>query len=154
MDMGIATEVKYFGHSIKFFIDEHEVEEVELSMYRYRINFLAYVKVLGTFPDSGEFISAIALYTRKGADVAGAFEGLNKIDLPGYNKIRLPHEFNYNDSSNYSPDNRLTLYWNPLVDSGEKVIRFFNNNYTKKFKVIIEGVGIRGELLHFERVIE
>jgi hypothetical protein len=152
--MGMTTELKYYGRPIKVFIDEWEAEGYELDMYRHRVNFLAYVKVISTFLDAEGITQALAIYTRKGPDMAGAFEGLNKVELPGYSRIKLPSEFNYNDSSNHYPDNRITLYWNPLINSGEKVVRFFNNSYTKKFRVIIEGIGTRGELLHFEKVIE
>ena len=53
-------------------------------------------------------------------------------------------------------DRRTTLLWQPYVkfENGKAVIRFFNNDYTKKFKVIVQGIDKKGNLYYLEKIME
>ncbi len=53
-----------------------------------------------------------------------------------------------------APDNRLTLYWNPLVmdvDAQNMKFNFFNNDISKRLNIVVEGFDGRGRLIHYER---
>ncbi len=154
-DQGMSTSILYNNKPIKIFIDEWDVQPGQLSIYRYNVNFLAYAKIISSFPDQGHFIPVLALYTRQGEDISGALPGLNQARLPGFDRIvkQRPTEYPDNSRSDYA-DNRINLFWNPMVHSGENLVKFYNNDFTKRFKVIIEGIGANGQLLHFEKIIE
>lgn len=150
-EMGPGLHVSYYNKPIKIFVDEWSIMPGQLNLYRYNVNFLAYAKVISTFPDQGSFTNALALYTRQGADINGISAGLNKEKLFGYDKIRYPMEMDYSKPSDYA-DNRINLYWNPLQGSGS--IRFYNNDYTKRFRVVLQGVSTTGRLLYYETIID
>lgn len=150
-----GPRVTFRGKPVLFFIDEYPMALWQVKMYRYSVNFLAYAKLFGSFFYNGEITQGLALYTRQGADVEGQYDGLNKAKLAGYDRILMPYQADYSDSAGIDyADTRINLYWAPLLKERESVIRFYNNDFTKKFKITIEGIGREGELLHFEKIIQ
>jgi hypothetical protein len=105
----------------------------------------------------------IAIYTKKGGDEKRNdpnIKGLDRAILIGYT---LPKEFyvpNYleNNSLNEAEDLRTTLYWKPFVltdkDSKRVNIDFFNNDISKKFRVVLEGFNEEGKLTHIEQIVQ
>jgi hypothetical protein len=54
-------------------------------------------------------------------------------------------------------DNRTTLYWKGNVkpdQTGKVTLRFFNNDITKKLKVVIQGIDKKGAIILKEQIIE
>lgn len=106
---------------------------------------------------------AIAIYTKKGNDGKPASNlpgGLEKNRLVGY---AAPKEFYSPDySSDFPlselPDVRTTLYWAPYIlldrTNRKTTIQFYNNDISKKLKLVLEGVNEEGRLLHVERIME
>jgi hypothetical protein len=102
---------------------------------------------------------AIAVYTKeKFVDEVKP----DKFAFVEYNGYSITKEFympDYNNKDMKYPatDNRTTLYWNPDVytDAETKTIKlnFFNNDFSKKFKVVVEGFDATGKLIHLERII-
>ena len=84
-----------------------------------------------------------------------------KLPFVEYNGYSISKEFYSPDYSNPAvkpaTDNRTTLYWNPDVytDSETKSVKlnFYNNDFSKKFKVVVEGFDANGKLIHVEKVI-
>ena len=85
---------------------------------------------------------------------------LAKDFVSGYNSAREFYSPNYQTISkeNEKKDFRTTLYWNPqVITSPEKnkvVLSFYNNDVTKAFRVVIEGMTKDGRLAHVEQVME
>jgi hypothetical protein len=50
------------------------------------------------------------------------------------------------------------LYWNPLLSTSSKnktiKLNFYNNDVTKSFRVVIEGITKDGLLTHYEQIME
>lgn len=123
---------------------------------------VAYIKVFRP-PFMGGFnggSGAIAIYTRRGNDVKNdPGKGLANNKVEGYSAIREFYSPNY---SSFAPENeqrdvRSTLYWNPSViasSSKPVVLTFYNNDVTKAFRVIIEGMTKDGRLAHIEELME
>ncbi len=102
--------------------------------------------------------AAIAVYTRKGGDmILAPGEGLGYSTLAGYSRYKEFYNPNYAVDDN-KPDVRTTLYWNPFVLTDKKnktvQLQFYNNDISKKFRVIIEGVNSNGQLARVEKIIE
>lgn len=123
---------------------------------------VAYIKVFRP-PFMGGFNGgngAIAIYTRRGNDVKNEpGKGLANNKVEGYTPIREFYSPNYSSFSqdNESRDVRSTLYWNPSIVLGagkSTVLTFYNNDVTKAFRVIIEGMTREGKLAHIEEVME
>jgi hypothetical protein len=125
---------------------------------------IAYVKVfrppfIGAM--GGGSGGAIALYTRKGNDETSKLRssgGLSSNLITGYSPIKEFYSPNYNsiDKRHELKDVRPTLYWNPMITAnpGKPVkLQFFNNDVTKSFRVIIEGMSKEGILTYYEEVL-
>lgn len=83
--------------------------------------------------------------------------GFDASSLTGYS---IPLSFVYPDYSNAearaNEDRRTTLLWQPQVNfsNGKATIRFYNNDYSKKYKVIVQGIDKKGNLYYLEKIIE
>jgi hypothetical protein len=80
--------------------------------------------------------------------------------VSGYTDIRQFYSPNYSSftADNDKKDVRTTLYWNPQVnithDKNKAVLTFYNNDVSKSFRVIIEGITVTGQLAHIEQIME
>ncbi len=101
---------------------------------------------------------AIALYTTKGKSTRDwRQKGFDFIKKTGFSVSR---EFYTMDYSKTNPDSELadirnTLYWNtePIIKNEKIIIEFFNDDNSKKFRLLLEGVDENGKLLHVEKIL-
>ncbi len=105
----------------------------------------------------------IAVYTKKGVDTKSndaSFKGLEKARIIGYSLMKEFYSPNYAQESvdNEAVDVRTTLYWNPLVltdKSNRRVtIQFYNNDITKKVRIVLEGINEDGKLARIEKNLQ
>jgi hypothetical protein len=155
-----TPSLSWRGGSPQLYLDESPVDP-EL-MATVPVNDIAYVKVFRP-PFMGGFNGAngaIAVYTRRGNDIQNKpGTGLTANTIAGYTPIRQFYSPDYDrfDPRNEQGDIRTTLYWNPLVvpdKKGSVLLTFFNNDITKSFRVVIEGMTKEGLLTHFEQIME
>ena len=104
---------------------------------------------------------AIAIYTRKGGDEKEEpGKGLSNNTVSGYTLIRQFYSPDYDsfNEENEKKDLRTTLYWNPSVvtspGKNKVLLKFYNNDITQSFRVIIEGMSKDGRLAHVEQIME
>jgi len=127
------------------------------------IQDIAYVKVyrppfVGAI--GGGRGGAIAIYTRKGDDVATiSARGLNYKLLEGYSPYKQFYSPDYAElPPNDAPDERATLYWNPYImtDATNHSVRleFYNNDVSRRLRIIVEGMNAEGKLVRVEKIIE
>jgi hypothetical protein len=102
---------------------------------------------------------AISVYTR---DRFTEQQKPDKLEFVEYNGYSIQKQFYSPDYSvpgakSQQRDNRTTLYWNPdiFTDTETKSVKlnFYNNDFSKKYKVIVEGFDAAGKLIHAEKVI-
>jgi hypothetical protein len=98
---------------------------------------------------------SIFIYTRKGALYGkGIF---NQKMITGYNTAKEYFHPIYEtaESKAYS-DYRTTLYWNPDIKIINKnaVIQFYNNDVTRRFRIIMCGLDKEGYPFYLERIVE
>ncbi|MEP6594678.1 MAG: hypothetical protein ABJA71_01980 [Ginsengibacter sp.] len=146
------------GGSPSLFLDEMpaEIETVQ----SIPMNDVAMIKVfrppfLGAF--GGGSGGAIAVYYKKGASRNNTVKGLDHSAIMGYTPVKQFYSPDYPaDQASPDPDLRTTLYWNPyvLTDKTHRRIflTFYNNDVSKKFRVIIEGCNEQGKLTRIEKV--
>jgi hypothetical protein len=148
------------GGSPLLYLDEMRGDAAMLSSVP--VSDIAYIKVFRPpfMGGAGGGSGAIAIYTRKGDDTRSSGKGLSSNMIAGYTQVREFYSPNYDriDSRNEQPDVRTTLYWNPRVETTLKnrsvKLTFYNNDVTKAFRVVIEGVSRNGMLTHFEQIME
>ena len=101
---------------------------------------------------------AIAVYTKKGQALNTDVKGLDFSKIPGYSTVKEFYSPDYSkyDEKHTDPDYRATLYWNPFIITGKDKRRilftFYNNDVTRRFRVIIEGCDEAGKLTRIEKI--
>ncbi len=160
--LGNTPSVSWRGGTPSFYLDESPVDASMLS--NINMSDVAYVKVfrppfMGSI--GGGSNGAIAIYTRKGGDVAQTqSKGLPYKMVIGYTVQKEFYSPNYAtfDSRNDEQDLRTTLYWNPMILTNQENhsirLHFYNNDFTKSFRIVVEGMSTDGRLTHLEKVIE
>jgi len=102
---------------------------------------------------------AIAVYTKEKDKNEEKPDKLPFVDYKGYSISKEFYNPDYNNAELKHPatDSRTTIYWNPDIysDSETKSVKlnFFNNDFSKKFKVVIEGFDANGKLVHVEKIL-
>ena len=101
---------------------------------------------------------AIAIYTTKERSVKDwRNKGFNSFNRLGYSITR---DFFSPDYSKIKPeisftDRRTTLFWQPelkISKDQKTLISFYNDDFTKKFKITVEGIDKDGNLIHIEKI--
>jgi hypothetical protein len=158
---GGGVNMTWRGQTPIVFIDEMQMDAQ--SVMNIPVNDIAYVKVLRPpffgAPGGGAG-GAIAIYTKRGkASTADIPSHLSQAVLYGYNSAKVFYSPNYAEKSDAhaAEDLRSTLYWNPyvLTDSNSKRVKieFFNNDITKKYRIIVEGMTPEGKLARVEKLV-
>jgi hypothetical protein len=107
---------------------------------------------------SGSPGGALAVYTKE-KFVENKPDKLEYVEYNGYSITIEFYSPDYKgvDAKRITADNRSTLYWNPNVftDAETKSVKlnFYNNDYSKRLKVVIEGFDGTGKLIHLEKII-
>ena len=157
---GPEPTLSWRGGSPLLYLDEMRSDASMLSSVP--LNDVAYIKVfrppfMGGPGGSG---GAIAIYTRRGDDTRSTASGLSSNKVVGYTQVREFYSPNYDrfDPRNEDADVRTTLYWNPAVFTTPAKpsvkLSFYNNDVTKAFRIVIEGVSKNGIFTHFEQIME
>ncbi len=156
---GSRPSLTWRGGSPSLFLNESPAE-IE-SIQSVPMSDVAMIKVfrppfIGAF--GGGSGGAIAVYYKKGVARNDA-KGLDHATVTGYTPVKQFYSPEYPaDSANTEADLRTTLYWNPLVLTDKThrrlFLTFYNNDITKKFRVIIEGCNDEGKLTRAEKVFK
>ncbi len=101
---------------------------------------------------------AVAVYLKKGISKFGP-RGLEYVNIPGYTAVKEFYSPDYSKADqSLTADYRKTLYWNPFIFTNKTnrrvTIPFYNNDITKKIKIIIEGCNEEGKLTRTEKVLQ
>lgn len=157
------TSLQWRGGTPGLYLDESPVDANTLQ--NIPMTDVAYIKVFRPpFMGMGGANGGIAIYTKKGGDrqPPADFKALEHTVLIGYT---APKEFFSPDYATAqaaatpdSADLRPTLYWQPFVLLDSKTRRaklsFYNNDITKRFKVVVEGMTADGRWAHKELLID
>jgi hypothetical protein len=110
------------------------------------------------YSTKGMLGGALIIYTKKMDDYKEPeLKGIPNLVLAGYTKFKEFYNPSYEvpDEKAMKPDHRTTLYWNPnlTTDPAQQHVRveFFNNDFTKTFNVVLEGINAAGKMVRVER---
>jgi hypothetical protein len=159
--MGGTPSLQWRGGSPQLFVDEVPAQPDMVASIP--VTDVAYIKVFRP-PFFGGFNGAngaIAIYTRRGDDMAAVpGKGLSYNVVTGYSEIREFYSPNYATfkKENEKKDVRTTIYWNPQVRLApakkKAVLVFYNNDVSKAFRVVIEGMTSDGKMARLEQLME
>ncbi|HNN72903.1 MAG TPA: hypothetical protein PKG89_16755, partial [Ferruginibacter sp.] len=155
----------YNDKSVFVYIDEHEMTTTDLE--NLSLEQVAYVKLIPNFlgrgPEAGStgINPVLAVYTRKGDDLIDrrpTEKDLGSVKVAGYSPVKEFYSPDYTQDNSSGTDARTTLLWVPyiLTDKNNRKVPvvFYNNDFSKRFRVILEGVNNEGKLIRIERTIE
>jgi len=154
-----ATPFSWRGSPTSIYLDEIKVSwDLVRDIPR---NNIGYIKIFRPifFGDIQKGTGgAIVIYTKKHFDEPKGVNTKESTFLRGY------------FSANYFSDEAIkigeksrqvntTLYWDPYFvfyddPIKEKILRFPNNDFTKRFLIKIEGIDAKGQVLYFEKIVE
>jgi hypothetical protein len=102
---------------------------------------------------------AVAVYLKKGATGNQMTKGLDNVTISGYSPVKEFYSPDYSKINQMiGADYRKTLYWNPFVITDKKkrriLLPFYNNDITKKIKIIVEGCNEDGKLTRVEKILQ
>lgn len=147
---GILTE----SNGIAYFLNGQNVFKDVINTIS--VDDVAFIKVLKQEASVlGATQGAIAIYTKEGTNVgANPYDKtFSKLEKQGYSLVKEFYNVDYYFNPMYnknSTDNRYLLYWNPkplLGKDGKYHIKFFSNDYSKKYKLLVQGLDINGSLI-------
>ena len=158
---GPQTSLSWRGGSPGLYLDEMNVDVSALQ--NMSMSDVAFIKVFRPpFIGMGGANGGIAIYTKKGgpSKPTGNTQSMESGMVIGYTP---PKEFYSPDYAVPIPahdtsDLRSTLFWQPfiLLDKTTRRARvsFYNNDITKRFKIVLEGMTADGRWAHKEMLID
>lgn len=158
---GSGTSLSWRGGTPVLYLNEMQTDINMISSTP--VSDIAYIKIFrpGESIVSGSGGGVIAIYTRKGGDAAPSADakGLSAVQMTGYSALKEFYSPDYATPSERDAldDVRSTLYWNPAIylDKNRRHLRlqFYNNDVTKRFRLVMEGLNTEGKLIHLEKTI-
>lgn len=162
-----GANIGWRGFETSLFLNEMQLtSESKQTILDLPMNEVAMIKVFRPpfmFATGGGRGGAVAVWTKKGGDdkwVKDEAAGLENAMITGYTQFREFYSPSYEtpDASATPQDKRVTLYWNPYVVTGGKStkvqVEFYNNDITKKFQVVLEGINEAGKMTRVVKTIE
>ena len=126
-------------------------------------NEVAMVKVFSTFVGaSGNGAGGtMAVYTKKGKDLFNISSGrATTARYSGFSVIKQFYSPDYkvDVAARSKSDTRITLQWKPdIMITGVAPsipVVFYNNDRTRRYKVVVEGMTVEGKMVYIEKIIE
>lgn len=91
----------------------------------------------------------VSIFTNEVEENGLAGKNVHVVKLSGYS---IASEFegpDYSEPSERTIDDRITLYWNPLVltdnETGEATIQFYTSDFPGRYRIVLEGVLDNGQ---------
>jgi hypothetical protein len=160
-----ARSLIYNGRPVVVYIDEHLALGSELESLW--LSDVAYMKLIPSFAGNGPegnnagLLPALAIYTKKGDDMIDRRpkeKDLGMVKVAGYSPVKEFYSPDYAQNNTVSTDARTTLLWMPYIltdKTNRKVpVIFYNNDLTKKMRIVLEGINDEGKMIHIEKIIE
>lgn len=124
-------------------------------------NQIAYLKVYSSFVAAAGNApgGVLAVYTKKSEDFGRSGNYANIAFYNGYSVVKEFYAPDHRVTNNTGPaDNRITIDWRPSIfinSINPRIpISFYNNDRTKKFKVVVEGMTSSGKLIWLEQLVQ
>ena len=151
--------------TVDVYLDEIYVDPSNMPLIS--IKNIAYIKVLppgssAGFSNPGHVGGSsggtISLYSKNGGNTTIDIL-VKETMLQGYTAYKEFYSPDYSMPTNdFIKDARTTLYWNPSVSTDANTHKvkliFYNNDFSKKLKIIVEGMNDEGRLTRAEKIIE
>jgi hypothetical protein len=155
-----STSISMLGMiPMTLYLNEMETDAAVISTVR--ANEVAMVKLFSSFAGaSGNGAGGVlAVYTKKGTDIYNGPSIVDQLKYSGFSVIKEFYAPDYpvDKAIKEKTDKRITLDWRPniFVNSIDPKIpfSFYNNDRTKQFRIVVEGMTNTGKLIFIEKII-
>lgn len=124
-----------------------------------RLEEVALIKFIPMFAIEPGMPPSIAIFLRKPGDEYYRKKEYLRPEqkITGYPlSMDLPMPDYSNNDIKVQGDSRKTLLWQPytVVNNGIAEIKFYNNDVTKKIRIVVEGIAADGSMLFYEKLLE
>jgi hypothetical protein len=124
-------------------------------------NQVAMVKVFSSFVGAvgNGAGGALAIYTKKGADLYNSSSIQDQIRYQGYSLIKefYSPDYTVDIKKKNETDHRITLQWIPDIivnNINAKIpVVFYNDDRARQFKIVVEGMTTDGKMIFIEKTI-
>ncbi|MBK8520240.1 MAG: hypothetical protein IPL54_04940 [Chitinophagaceae bacterium] len=160
-----GRKLLYQGSQVVVFIDGQELTTLEIESLN--LDDIAYIKLVpkyfgGRSGDGAGYVPAISIYRKKGDDLIDRRPketDLNMVKVAGYSPFKEFYSPDYSQSNTSGgTDARTTLLWMPYIltdKANRKVpVSFYNNDFTKKMRIVLEGINDDGKMIRIEKIVE
>ena len=104
----------------------------------------------------------LAIYLKKGDDLIDRRPkdtDQKLVKVAGYSAQKEFYQPDYSQSNTtLGTDARTTLLWLPYMLTDKNNLKipvtFYNNDFSKKLRVVLEGINEDGKMIHIEKIIE
>jgi len=103
---------------------------------------------------------ALFIYTRKDGGGGSRLPDVKTVTITGYTPAKEFYSPDYSNTSvmNAGADIRTTLYWQPylLTNAAMHTLKlvFYNNDISRRLRIVVEGINGEGKLTRVEKVVE
>ncbi len=152
-----ATASGLGNPTMTIFLDEIETDPAFIAALP--ADKVALVKVFGNFIAAAGNApgGALAIYTKKGEDYINKNGFASYSIYQGYSIIKEFYAPDYQVNKEAKTDHRITIDWRPdiLINHINPSVpfSFYNNDRTKKFRIVIEGMTSTGKMISLEKII-
>jgi hypothetical protein len=161
-DIVNGRSITYLQLPVFVYIDEHEMETTDLE--NLSLSQIAYIKLIPSFMGraGSPLVPVLAVYTKKGDDLIDRSpkeSDLGMVKIPGYSPTKEFYSPDYSESNTaMGNDSRTTLLWQPYIFTDKNNLKipitFYNNDFSKRIRLVLEGMNEEGQLIHLEKIIE
>jgi len=135
------------------YMDVKDISLVEIALIRFMPPPVWFA------PYNGGNAGALMIYTKKQSDEIKQMAGISsQYDHYIFNGYSITREFAQPDYNKLKQsgllDDRITLYWNHDLETdanGVLKFKFNNNDITKKYRIIIQGMDSKGRLMYIQK---
>ena len=165
--VGLPGEVKLYyrandflgGAPMVFLLDEQLASWDDIAFIP--ISEMALIKIYdGNNKMPGDLAGGgtVSVYTKRGRDIPVNYQKEDSASYNGYSVVKEFYSPDYSVQSQVQqPDNRTTLHWLPGIEITATnpviPIMFYNNDRTKKFRIVVEGLTADGRIVMAEKII-
>jgi len=165
MQKGILVNQKTMSLSsgtkwpVALFLNEAPADLGQLRNYRMdEIALIKFYEPGFVGAGSGGPGGALAIYTRNSNNDNSKAVKMDYVTANGFSVIKEFYVPQYEGTKSTAKDARSTLYWNGAIyldgSGAKKMIRFANNDTSKKLRVTVEGITSEGKFIHIQKDLE
>lgn len=160
-DGSVNVGINLQENGIAYFLNEINVDKDVINTLS--VDDIALIKVLkNEAAVLGANMGAIVFYTKKGVSISKSIydKSYTKVDRDGFALVRQFYSPDYSNPEilrNNSVDKRYTVYWNSQViptKDGKYKFSFYNNDFAKKLRLLIQGIDKNGQLYFYEQILQ